>query len=200
MPVDQRECVQAVEARFAPYSKCFSASSLVFVKRKQGPVQMKDLEVGDEVLDVDLQYVKVIGWLHRDESLDAEFIELSCGSASLEVTPEHLLYCTDAQDYVQAKLARTLETLFFDGSMMPRRIESKRTVQRTGIYAPLTTSGTLLVNGINASCYASPGELYFSISQSAGQIALAPYRYLGGASFLPELEEYCKTLYSIFAV
>ncbi len=199
MPIDQRACVQAVEARLAPYSKCFSGSSTVIVRGKRNPVQLKDIKAGDEVLDMTLQYVKVVGWLHRDELVETNFMELHHSLGSIEITPEHLIYCHEAQDYVPAKAASIVETVFVDGSMVPSKIITRNIIEKTGIYAPLTSSGTLLVNGINVSCYATPEELPFSVTQSAGQIALAPYRYLEG-SILPDIQEYCRSLYSIFAL
>jgi hypothetical protein len=199
MPIDQKACVDAVEARFAPYSKCFAADTTVFSRKQGRSVRMADLTVGDEVLDASMQYVEVIGWLHRDERVEAEFWELKHETGSLLVTPDHMLFCPEAGDYVRAKDVRSLQTLFLDGSFLRSKVESRGTVKRQGIFAPLTASGSLMVDGIHASCYASPDELPFRVSQTAGQLALAPYRHFG-ATFLPEIQDYCRTLYSIFAV
>lgn len=197
-PIDQKACVTAVEARFAPYSKCFSGEMTVIVKGKSRPVKLSQLRVGQEVLDVNMQYVPVVGWLHRDESLLTDFIEVIHILGHICVTADHLLYCHDKSDYVPAKMVDSLESVFIDGSLIRSDVTSRRTVTKRGIYAPLTTSGTILVNGIHASCYASPNELPFRISQSAGHLALAPYRYMS-QSLLPEMESYCKSLYYLFA-
>jgi hypothetical protein len=198
MPIDQRACVQAVEARLAPYSHCFASSSTVVVRGKKQAVPMHKLNVGDEILDSTMQYVKVIGWLHRDEDVPAEFIEITHHSGSIYVTSEHLIFCGKAAAYVPAKSAESIETVYIDGSLVRSRIISKRLVKLVGIFAPLTSSGTLLVNGVHSSCYASPGAISFPVSQIVGQVALAPYRYIT-PSLLPNMEDYCRTLYSIFA-
>ena len=198
MPIDQRACVQAVEARFAPYSKCFAATSTVFSRRHTRPIRMIDVEVGDEIMDISMQYVKVVGWLHRDESTVADFLKITHERGTLVVTADHMLFCAEANDFVRAKQVRSLQTIFLDGSLITTKVLSRDQVELKGIYAPLTTSGTLVVDGIHASCYASPVELPFAITQTAGQIALAPYRFIG-CNFLPEIENYCSSLYSIFA-
>lgn len=198
LPIDQKACVTAVEARFAPYSKCFSGTMTVIVKGKSRPVTLSELRVGQEVLDVNMQYVRVVGWLHRDENLVTDFIEVLHILGSVCATPDHLLYCCDKSDYFPAKEVDALESVFIDGTMIRSDVISRRRVCHRGIFAPLTTSGTLLVNGIHASCYASPAELPFRISQSAGHLALAPYRIMS-QSLLPELDSYCKSLYYMFA-
>jgi hypothetical protein len=196
--IDQQECVNAVEAKWAPYSTCFPGTASVCLRSNRGKVELRDLRLGDEVLDSSMKFVKVVGWLHRETTFKAEFLEIVHACGTITVAPDHLLYCYDAGDYVPAKNVRSLETLFIDGSMVPSKIVSVKKRDISGIFAPLTSSGSLLVDGVNASCYSSPSELPFRITQKGGQLALLPYRWLD-ASLLPNLEAYCRSLYAVFA-
>ncbi len=196
-PIDQRACVSAVEAKFAPYSKCFSGDCTVFVKGKSKPERLDELRIGQEVLDSNMRFAKVVGWLHRVPSLETDFLEIDHLTGKLLVTPDHLLYCSTAGNYIPSRDVKSLEVVYIDGTLITSEIHRKSVVKRRGIYAPLTASGSLLVNGVHASCYASPGELAVEVTQAAGNLALAPFRLLPH-SILPELDSYCKSLYWLF--
>ena len=198
-PIDQQACVTAVEAKFAPYSQCFSGDSTVIVRGKRSRVELKDLKEGDWVLDVNMKFSRVIGWLHHDQKMSALFIDLVHENGRVFCTPNHLLYCSEAGDYVPASEVKILQILYLDGSMTRSRVIKSSNQLGTGVYAPLTTSGSLLVNGIHASCYASPSELPFRVTQSIGQVALLPFRLTGTTSGFINVDRYCRTLYSLLA-
>jgi hypothetical protein len=196
-PIDQQACVTAVEAKFAPYSNCFTGEATVIVRGTKSRVRLRDLQTGDWVLDSGMKFSPVVGWLHRDLEATANVITLFHENGSICCTADHLLYCCDASDYVPATKAKTLEILYLDGSMTKSRVVKMAERTRTGIYAPLTASGSLLVNGVNASCYASPTALPFRVTQPVGQIALWPFRL--GINSNNFLDVYCRTLYSLLA-
>lgn len=197
-PMDQRDCVNAVEAKWAPYSYCFSAESTVVAKGRNRPRALRELHTGDYVLDADLRFTRVVGWLHRDEKLEADFLRLTHASGELFVTEDHMLFCSSGKDYIPAKFVRSLETIYVDGSMVRSEILQRDVVRKTGVFAPLTESGSLLVSGVHASCFASPSKLGFSVSQTAAQVAMTPYRLMPAAA-LPDLETYSRTLFHIFS-
>ena len=195
-PIDQRACVSAVEAKFAPYSKCFSGDCTVFVKGSK-PVRLDKLKVGQEIMDANMRFTKVVGWLHMDPNIETDFVQIQHSTGSLLVTSDHLLYCSTHGDYIPSRDVKSLEVVYIDGTLTSSEIKHKSVVRRRGIYAPLTASGSFLVNGVHASCYASPGELSVEVTQAAGNLALAPFRLLPH-SILPELDSYCKSLYWLF--
>lgn len=153
---------------------CFAGSSTV--RTRSGlQVAMSDLRVGDEVLTAvestdgeaaQLSYAPVIAFLHRDVDQSAEFVEIvTAATHKLTLTASHLIYiaprnssaaaprmmfAADAAvgDFVFAAADET-ETATRD------EIVSIRVVQLSdGVYAPLTTSGTIVVDGVTCSCYA----------------------------------------------
>jgi hypothetical protein len=190
--------VDAVEARWAPYSKCFSGDSTVIVRGSNSPVKLQELEEGDYVLDHDMKYVQVVGWLHRDETLEANFVEIRHRFGKIALTGEHLIYDPEKCDYVPAASAKSIQSIFMDGTLIDSKILNKKNKVYTGIYAPLTTSGSLLVSGVHASCYTAPESLKIPITQTLGDIATLPYRIFQTQKLL-SIDTYCRCLYKIFA-
>lgn len=129
---------------------CFSGRTLVEVLGK-GTLEMKDLAVDDKILVGDT-YEAVYGFAHMQRTQASNFLEIHAGDQSppLEITGEHLLLVNDV--FLPAKLVRVGDILQSGngGDVVVTKVNS---IQRTGLYAPLTSSGTLLVNGIKASAY-----------------------------------------------
>jgi hypothetical protein len=199
-PIDQQACVQAVEARWAPYSNCFSSEMTVMVRGSRESVPLRNLKEDDEVLDRDLQYVKVVGWLHRDDTIDAVFIVIHHETGTLLTTADHLLFDPSQQAYVPADTVRAVETLFCDGTLVVSKVKQVTKAVSRGVYAPLTTSGTLMVSGVHVSCFTSPQSISFPVSHELGQMATLPYRWNSATTSLVPLGDFCRTLYNIFAV
>jgi hypothetical protein len=197
LPIDQQACVNAVEAKWAPYSKCFTGESTVIIRGENSKRRLADLRVGEYVLDANMTFTKVVGWLHQDSALDCEFLRIEYGSGSIELTPDHLLFCPVSGKYIPANDAVSVEVPFIDGTLLVKHIQGKRRFNSCGIYAPLTTSGSLLVDGVHVSCYASPGPIPFTISQSSGNCALALFRKQILPSWL--IDGYCKSLFHLLA-
>jgi len=199
-PIDQKACVDAVEAKWAPYSKCFSGDSTVIVRGRRKPVKMRDLEEGDFVLDFDMKYVEVVGWLHRDESQYAEFTTIQHEFGIIELTSEHLLFDPSIRDYAPASAVTHVQSFYIDGTLIKSQVKDKSRSFSIGIYAPLTTSGSLMVSGVNSSCYAAPESIAMSITQSLGDIATIPYRKFHSLKEYVSIDDYCRSLYNLFSV
>jgi len=80
-------------------------------------------------------------------------------------------------DYVKAgEVSNTDRLLACDvgtnatGGVWAEQIKSIANVESLGVYAPITTTGTVVVNGIVASCYAAVG------SHRAAHAAMKPVR------------------------
>ena len=110
---------------------------------------MKDLELADEVLVSDGRYEEVYSFGHRHETMEAEFLQFH--PSKLEITSDHMVKISD-RGFIPASsvmIGDELETS--DGSYVT--VESITTVVREGVFAPFTTSGTILVSGIKASSF-----------------------------------------------
>merc|ERR1719411_1113449 len=68
------------------------------------------------------------------------------------------------------------------GSLVPSRVISVETVVDSGVYAPLTARGNLVVDDVLASCYAQID------SQETAHLAFAPVRLLWSLNLMPTPE------------
>jgi hypothetical protein len=126
---------------------CFSGETTVQVKNK-GTLPMKALEIGDEVLAASGKYEQVYSFGHRHESATATFLQFL--PSTLEISRDHMLLVEGK--YVPAsdvQVGDELETASGDVVV----VEGINTVVRSGVYAPFTSSGTIVVSNIKASNY-----------------------------------------------
>lgn len=197
LPEEQMDCVTAVEHTYAPVPACFSANTWTYVVGK-GKVTMPNLEVGDIVLDENLAYTKIVGWLHNDPRLKCPFIKIPLhGFDSLTVSPDHLLYDPSKKDYVLAEDVSSVRVMSCDATFCDILLTPKHrydVVNSKGVYAPLTESGTILVQNVVASCYSAPERYRSLISHRSANTALWPVR----SGYVPfdfhAVEEYIEML------
>lgn len=167
--------------------QCFSADATVHV-RGRGNVAMRDLEVGDEVLSWQSKhYQRIYAFLHRNELAKAEYLQLETDSLSsgkpLEITRDHLLYVQGKSLPVPAGSIVVGDILQGQGGE-PTRVTGVTSISRLdGVYAPATTDGTLVVDGIQVASYVALKDMqeaaYFlgadvSFLQHLG---LSPFRF-----------------------
>lgn len=145
---------------------------------------MVDLRVGDYVLSFDrnskkLVYSEVILFLDRNPVDSRKFLRILTGAGkSLVLTPSHLVLRftegLDTEEVFAADLrpgdhvmVREKPKLFVRDTVLT--VETLW-VDHGGVFAPLTRTGTLIVDDILVSCYAVFG------SQTVAHLAFAPYR------------------------
>ena len=76
-------------------------------------------------------------------------------SPAITLTQSHVVFTTNSTKYAGDLVPRDT-LLHWDGVQMEKlEITEIKTSQESGFWAPLTRSGTLLVNGFLVSCYAS---------------------------------------------
>jgi hypothetical protein len=132
---------------FIGTSFCFSGETTVEVKGK-GTLPMKELKVGDDVLAETGHYETVYSFGHRHETVEASFLQFL--PSSIEISMDHMLKIDGR--YIPAsavKVGDELET----GTGELLTVDSIHTVVRKGVYAPFTTSGTIIVSNIKSSSY-----------------------------------------------
>jgi len=135
---------------------CFSEDTTVQVEHQNVPVLMKDLKVGDRVLTTDHEYAPVYTFGHRLPAKKDVFVQVDTVNpeANLQMTGEHLVFVEGKSDPVRADSIQPgdiLQTTEDSGA----RVVATFLLIREGLYAPITTKGTLVVDGIAASSYVS---------------------------------------------
>ncbi|KAF0308902.1 Sonic hedgehog protein A [Amphibalanus amphitrite] len=169
---------------------CFSADTeavLADGRRRR----FDQLRRGDVVLAVDesgaLVESEVILWLDRDPAERRLFYRLSTAAGRrLTVTPGHLLYVLDAESAAagnhsahSARITFVKHVIEGDyvlvagaaGAVTAERVTAVDLVHESGVFAPLTRHGTLLANGVLASCYAMVDD------QRTAHAAFLPVRW-----------------------
>ncbi len=149
---------------------------------------MSQLQVGDRVLSLNsdgyLEYSDVMMFMHRNPGLRSQFLRIHTASGNnITITPSHLILRWQKfsnmspyeADPVYARDVRVNETLLISGHSADKEVYTDRitkieTIYETGVYAPLTVTGTIVVNDVIASCYA------VIFSQRLAHLSFAPMR------------------------
>jgi len=132
--------------------QCFSEISTVQLEGV-GAITMKDLKIGDRVLTNGGIYEPVFAWGHKNPTTTADFYQFQMAGATLEATEGHLVYLEGKTNPVRADSIKVGDVLKADNK--DGTVKKITTVQRDGIYTPLTPSGTVVVDGAVASSYIS---------------------------------------------
>lgn len=142
---------------------CFKSDMVAY--RQEGSryrkVSLAQLQEGDTVLDAQGNPTQVIGFLDRQNGVEAKTMRFYGQRENeevllLEVTPSHLLF--DSKQ--KAHLAQDFKVgdAFLGAHQKPVAITRIEGAMASSVIAPLTASGTLLVGAgstsVGASCYA----------------------------------------------
>ena len=207
---------------------CFTGHGTVTVENL-GTVTMSDVRVGDRVLsmrsDGVLEYSDVIAFMDRDDLGYGLFYTIHTESGKhLTLTGKHLVYTikqnssrsvNDAELVFAESVRRGQYLLLGDkDSLIATEITDISTATQRGIYAPLTKHGTIIVDGLVASCYAyinnialahsvfAPIRAYYDISQylstfySAPEAEVSP-SYRNSTDLPVGMHWYAHALYSV---
>jgi hypothetical protein len=160
---------------------CFSAVATVQTQDR-GQVAMNDLQVGDHVLTTS-GFSKVYTIDHRNENKPTEFLQLHTDWTNdpLEVTSGHLIYLNGKQDPVQAGTILTGDEVlaFANGQLQPARVTDVTTITRKGLYNPITSTGTLIVDGLATSTYTA-----VPITEGQNYLMIGGYKVMSMHDFL----------------
>lgn len=164
----------------ARYGGCFPGESTVTTSGGQRK-KLSELQIGDKVLSRDprtnnLVFSEVILFLDYDPSQKKQFLEIKLASGrTLIVTPTHLVLTVDLKDVktvfaASIKIGDILLVIDANNTLKEDSVVGIGGVIRTGVYAPLTEIGTVVVNDVVVSCYATVD------SQSLADWAFLPLR------------------------
>lgn len=155
---------------------CFPASAMVL--GRMGPIRMEDVRLGDELQCQD-GFSPVIAMLHRSGT-KMTYLRIHHEHGSLAVSADHLVYTCHAQTGTGARVWRWAPAARLRcGDMMSMDMEATLVLNisismESGVFAPLTLNGTLLVDGILCSCFSPPQDL--SLSHELCHRAMLPLR------------------------
>lgn len=127
-------------------SSCFPGHAKVHVEIKGSNRTMTRfmnwLKVGHQILDANRRPTQVIGWLHRQVDEDFQYLVFN---GVVPVSANHIVYTQRGP-----LLARHVRIGDIIGQQNITYISKG---EATGFYAPLTDSGTILINDMPFSCY-----------------------------------------------
>ncbi|CAF1361335.1 unnamed protein product [Rotaria sordida] len=158
---------------------CFSGDSSVMLTNGERK-QISYLQTGDEILTVDhLKIVptEMVIMLDKQRSKQAQFYTFVTDSDhKISLTGLHLLPIISSNNEINYMAAREVQLSDQLYALVNDHIESSPirniTIEiKQGYFAPLTLAGTLLVNDVLASCYASVK------SHQWAQISMIPFRW-----------------------
>lgn len=132
---------------------CFPGDATVQVEGKQGEfTPMKNLKLGDKIRAGNDKYETIYSFGHLDDSkAKHDYLELATGTGVLVLTSDHMVMLKGGR-YVPAGIVQVGdELLMADGVAVS--VQSIQTVRKQGSYAPFTSSGTIVVNGIQVSSF-----------------------------------------------
>jgi len=164
---------------------CFSAFTTAFVNGK-GSVTMDLIEVGDSVLTGNGEFQSVYSIDHRDINKSTTFLQIAFGSDNnvLEITPNHMIF-KEGSDIPVASATVTVGDRVATPSGY-EKVNSVKTIERKGVFNPLTADGTIVASGMVASTFSSLLNQSESIEISGSSIMsyqqfftnlLKPYKF-----------------------
>ena len=156
-------CMQYTCTTTVRSASCFSGTSQIALA--DGSFKsLSQIQIGDQVMiNENNVYEPVIAFIHanREGLFDFLAIEvyssLSNSSSTMLVSPNHLIFDFESR---KARFAGKLRTgdqvqFIYNNKIIPGEIINIRLTKEEGYYAPLTPSGTIVVDGVVASNYAS---------------------------------------------
>ena len=132
---------------------------------QRGVTAIEDLQVGEEVQTINNGNVLMttfVGWIHKEANLTERFVKLTTESAQITLSEKHVIFRKPKRregDTMTTSFADLVEEgdlleVILGGKVQWERVVNIDFEKRIGIYAPLTTAGTILVDNVLVSCYA----------------------------------------------
>jgi hypothetical protein len=161
--VTSNVCMQYTCTSTVRSASCFSGASQIALA--DGTFKaLSQIEIGDRVMvNENNVYEPVIAFIHakREGLFDFLAIEvhstLSNSSSTIFASPNHLIFDFESGEAHFAGKFRAGDRVQFiyNNQIIPSEIINIRLTKEQGYYAPLTPSGTIVVDGVVASNYAT---------------------------------------------
>jgi len=166
------------------------------------PVPTAAPAVAAPLLGWELHFEPVLAFLHREPATEAEVLRIRHGLGQVHLTANHLLFALrESNGTIESILADEVRVgdrvlaPWIDGTLSSPEVQAvDRVWKSTGLYAPLLDSGTVLVDGTAASCYAIPWNMpdahrrvaKVATLQNAYHAALLPLRFFLAKHGMPK--------------
>ena len=139
---------------------CYPGSAVIYDSNSRAR-RIESLQVGDEVLVITkngIQSDPVITFIHRQPEIVEGFLKIvTKKEKTLLITADHLMFVEimGQATAIPARDVKIGDTVYVRGSHGSEKdlVRSISTVYEKGAYAPVTLSGTILVNDVHTSCY-----------------------------------------------
>ena len=156
---------------------------------------MSEVVVGDKIQAMDntgkMVFSEVLMFMDREPRETRKFVRITTEEgAVLTLTSTHLVHtgaqdCGDLQCFIPSyagNIMPGMKVMVNKGTLLPQVVAKVEMTSHTGVYAPLTNTGNLVVDDVLASCYAvidsqsiahaafAPVRWWHSIEQSVGQL------------------------------
>ena len=147
---------------------CFPGQSLV--QTKDGSKKsLANLNIGDDVLvmnkDNQLIYEPIIEFIHMKRTGFYEFLSIQIKNTSLYISANHLIFLANGSAVFAGQLRREDRIKYYDqNQLISTEIESIYLTNEEGYYAPLTSSGTIIIDNVLVSNYATISDHYLAHS------------------------------------
>ncbi|XP_067655284.1 uncharacterized protein [Haliotis asinina] len=172
------KCLQHFGKRFAEMNACFPIESLVQLSTGQ-KLSLSDVKIGDRLLCCDencmLVFSPVYRFGHRQDYGYNTFVEISTHSKKLKLSPNHHVHIgkfalKNTKAAIAIRAGETALVLGEEGRLVPEEVLSVTLTSGRGLCAPYTLCGTIVVDGMLASCYVD------RVAPSLAHRLLAPVR------------------------
>ena len=188
---------EAVQPPDPPSGICFPANTIVYITDVDGNIkkkQMSDLSVGDRVQACGTKsrrviYSKVIMFAHRDAGVEhVNYLKIVLeDTSSIVLSSNHLIMSGERMKATMArniKVDHMLYTINEEGVISSKKVVAIEEIIDSGVFCPITKEGSIVVNNILASCYASVNDQAFFhgllkvSAQNVAHLGLLPMRVL----------------------
>ena len=168
-------------------SFCFPGTALV-QDPSRGPVAMQNLRIGDQVLVEGNKFETVYGFGHHMVHENVECLSISTTDPTqdepLELTPNHMVFVYGTTTSGRRRKAMPASRLRIGHVLQTGRgnlvnVTRIQRVVRKGAYGPFTASGTIVVNGILSSTFATLQEDSETLLLLGRYSTGIPYQWIG---------------------
>jgi len=168
--------------------QCFPGESSVTVKGV-GAVPLQNLRSGDVVLGKNGVYEPVLGFLHvTGADQVSNFLVVKHSHGQLRISPHHVVF-VETGDKLAVDVGAGDKVFVADesGVVLREVLSVVQSSGRSGMFAPLTPSGTVVVDNVVASNYASYARTWFPHNAlHAVFFPVRAFHAIGLASILPK--------------
>ncbi|KAI3388542.1 hypothetical protein SNEBB_002963 [Seison nebaliae] len=152
------------------FKKCFPPTATIMMGENGKLRRMANVSIGDEVLAYDpktknIVKTKIVSWLHLNPNETAQYVDVVLENEKrLTLSYDHMVLLQDSdtnktsfKKLSQCKIkSDRMFIMNLDGSIVTSLIEDIEITNNEtfGVYAPLTETGTLIVDGFLVTSYA----------------------------------------------